>query len=310
MLVFGTQMHVVTFVFLVLEVFLLFYQIGHYWVYRQDRTRFYYLILLALLIFYNLCGGLFPDPKIGVSIAVQNMLAYGSGFLMASYFPYFFYRGFHLYKLRFHALYGVPLFLLMPYVVFFVVFYWVSRNLELAIRYGMIIPFVYSIVIAMAMLNAIRVGFDRDRNDGRQISRMEMVGVYCAVLPWVSMTAFSYFHVSQWVEVFCTNLGFVLITVIFIVRSIRRTRIRLQQLREQALVPSQEVFEENLLKYGFTAREMEIIRLIRQGKSYQDMADMLFIAQTTVARHVQNIHGKAEVKSRLGLMRKLEVRDI
>lgn len=165
----------------------------------------------------------------------------------------------------------------------------------------MVVPFVYSIVIALAMLRAIMAGFDRDRIDGQQFSRLEMVAVYCAVLPWISMTSFSYFHVDQWVEVFCTNLGFVLITVVFIVRSIRRTRVRLELLRARALEPSLEVFEQNLSKFGFTAREMEVVRLIRQGKSYQEIADMLFIAQTTVARHVQNIHGKAEVKSRLGL---------
>jgi len=72
------------------------------------------------------------------------------------------------------------------------------------------------------------------------------------------------------------------------------------------LAPNEEIFEANLLKYGFTHREMEVIRLIRLGYTYDEIADKLFIAPTTVGRHVQNIHSKAEVKSRLALLRKLE----
>ncbi|MFA6275792.1 MAG: helix-turn-helix transcriptional regulator [Pedobacter sp.] len=272
----------------------------------EDKSRFWYLILIVFLIFYNICGGLFPDPKIGISITIQNILAYGSGFLMASYFPYFFYRGFNLSKLRFHAFYGVPLFLLLPYIAFFIVFYAITRNLEKAIHYGMIIPFFYSIVIAWAMLNAIKARFKEQETDGHSVSKLEAMAVYCAVLPWVFMSVFAYYHVEQWIEVLCANIGFVLITGIFITRSIRRTKMRLAKFKAQPSSPSLEFFEQNLLAYNFTFREIEIIRLIRQGLSYQEIADKLFIAPTTVSRHIQNIHSKADVKSRLNLMRKLD----
>jgi DNA-binding CsgD family transcriptional regulator len=306
MLVFGSEMQLVTFVFLILEFFMLLYQFGHYIVMPEDRSRFWYLILIVLLIFYNICGGLFPDPEIGISITLQNILAYGSGFLMASYFPYFFYKAFKLSKLRFHAFYGVPLFLLLPYIGFFIVFYAIERDLEMAIQYGMIIPFIYSIVIALAMLNAIRMRFKEQEIDGYRVAKLEAIAVYCAVLPWIFMTVFAYFHVEQWIEALFTNLGFVLITGIFITRSIRRTRMKLAKLKARPPSPSEEFFELNLTKYNFTFREIEIIRLIRQGLAYQEIADKLFIAPTTVSRHIQNIHSKADVKSRLNLMRKLD----
>lgn len=307
MLVFGSQMHLVTFIFLILNCFMLLYQFGHYIVVPEDKSRFWYLILIALLIFYNICGGLFPDPNIRLPIALQNILAYGSGFLMASYFPYFFYKCFKLRKLRFHAFYGVPLFLILPFVVFFIITYSINKDLEKAIRYGMVLPFFYSIIIAWAILNAIKIRFKEQRSDGYEVSKLEAMAVYCAVLPWICMTVFAYFHVTQWIEVLCTNLGFVLITAIFITRSIRRTKIKLAKLKLQLPSPSEEQFEQNLTKYNFTFREIEIIRLIRQGYSYQEIADKLFIAPTTVSRHIQNIHYKADVKSRLNLIRKLEM---
>ncbi|GGA72328.1 response regulator [Ornithinibacillus halotolerans] len=47
-----------------------------------------------------------------------------------------------------------------------------------------------------------------------------------------------------------------------------------------------------------TDREMEILLLIAQGKSNQEIADELFIALKTVKVHVSNILGKLEVQDR------------
>ena len=102
MLVFGTEMHIVTFVFVLLEIVMFFYQLVDYLSRPQDKSRMWYLILLFLLIVYNITGGLFPDPRINIPIVTQNIIAYGSGFLMGAYFPYYFYKGFGLKGLRVH----------------------------------------------------------------------------------------------------------------------------------------------------------------------------------------------------------------
>jgi DNA-binding CsgD family transcriptional regulator len=266
------------------------------------------LILLFLLIVYNVTGGFFPDPQITwLPVHTQNIIAYGSGFLMASYFPYFFFRGLRLESLRFHAVYGVPLFLLMPYLIFFGVLYVHNRDLDYAIRWGMIVPFFYSFVILYAILKAIRQTFAEETADGFPVTRVEAVLLYSAVLPWVCMAAFAYFHITQWIEVLFTNLGFVVITVIFMSRTVKRRKMDLMRLQMmERLAPSEEVFEANLLKYNFTQREMEVIRLIRLGYSYEEIGEKLFISSGTVSRHVQNVHSKAEVKSRFALIRKLE----
>lgn len=47
-----------------------------------------------------------------------------------------------------------------------------------------------------------------------------------------------------------------------------------------------------------TSREMEILLLIAQGKTNQEIADLLFIALKTVKVHVSNILGKLEVQDR------------
>ena len=96
MLVFATEMHIVTFVFALLEIIMFFYQLIYYLSRPQDESRKWYLILLFLLIIYNITGGLFPNPKLDIPIITQNIIAYGSGFFAAAYFPYNFYKGFNL----------------------------------------------------------------------------------------------------------------------------------------------------------------------------------------------------------------------
>ncbi|PWS33353.1 response regulator transcription factor [Pedobacter paludis] len=308
MLVFNSEMHLLTFIFIVVEFgMLVFYQLPHYLAHTKDKSRLYYLILLSLLLVYNVTGGLFPDPAIPLPITLQNIIAYGSGFLMASYFPYFFYKTLALEKLRFHALYGVPLFLLLPYLVFFAGFYTFTEDLDATIKWGMIIPFFYSIFIMAAILRALRIKFRQEDRAGYPVHQWEALSIYCAVLPWVCMTIFSYLHISQWIEVLCTNLGFICTTAAFISHAVRKEKINRRRLEELSVArPSDEEFEQNLNRYNFSNREIEIIRLLRMGNSKQEISEKLFIATATVSRHVQNIHYKAEVGNRIELMRRLE----
>jgi|GEM_PF-193250 len=304
MLVFGSQMHVVTFVFTFLEILLFFHQLIHYLSRPDDKRRYWYLILLSLLIFYNITGGLFPDESIDIPTATQNIIAYGSGFLIASYFPYYFYKGFDLEGLRFHAVYGVPLFLILPYLIFFVIVYSINNNLNVAIKYGIAIPFFYSLVLLWAIQKAI---IKRYQENNKTCDKKEMIAVYFAVLPWGAMPALSYFQASQVVEVLFTNGGFVITTILFISKSIKAARNEYKLLTEldiNNINPAR--FLENCSKFQLTDREFEIVQLIRQGLKYKMIADALFISERTVNKHVQNTFEKVGASNKVELIHKLE----
>ena len=49
---------------------------------------------------------------------------------------------------------------------------------------------------------------------------------------------------------------------------------------------------------GLTARELEVLRLVAAGKTNPQIAAELFLSEKTVARHLSNIFGKTNVKSR------------
>lgn len=304
MKVFGTEMLLITFIFVVLEIAMFFYQFIYFLSRPQDKSRLYYLILLFLLIVYNITGGLFPDPEINLSIVAQNSLAYGSGFLMASYFPYYFYKGFELERLRFHAVYGVFLFFLLPYLIFFVIVYSINQNLDFAIHNGIVVPFFYAIVLLWAILRSIRLKYYANRS---KINFIEVIAVYGAVIPWVMMPVIAYFNWGQLVEVICTNGGFVVITIMFLYKSVITARQEYRQLIELSINGSNpRIFEENSSRYKLTSREIEIAQLLRQGHKYQTIADQLFISELTVKKHVRNIFEKTAATNRVELIHKLE----
>lgn len=55
--------------------------------------------------------------------------------------------------------------------------------------------------------------------------------------------------------------------------------------------------EENLLQY-LTQREEEVLELLTQGVTYKGVAQQLFISETTVKTHVNNIFQKLQVNDR------------
>ncbi len=65
-------------------------------------------------------------------------------------------------------------------------------------------------------------------------------------------------------------------------------------------------FEAVENRFNFTDREMEIIKLIVRGLSYQDIAEQLYISLATVKTHVHHIYEKSGAKNRFHLMQLLK----
>ena len=68
-----------------------------------------------------------------------------------------------------------------------------------------------------------------------------------------------------------------------------------QSFREET--SKQDSGEENLLSY-LTQREEEVLELLTQGVTYKGVAAKLFISETTVKTHVNNIFQKLQVNDR------------
>ncbi|MDJ1485919.1 ATP-binding protein [Cytophagaceae bacterium YF14B1] len=235
-LVLGSQMHWITALFLLLETILLA-NLGVYALAKPaDKTQKRYLTLLFLIILYNLSGGLFPDPKFGLSIVCQNILAYGAGFSMCMYAPWYFYKAFDLAKMRFHARYGIFIFLLGPFLLFFVGVYSLGGDLELVRKWGVVIPFFYALSVIYSMTRSLL-----EQKPLR--NKTEIIALYLAIIPWICLTVVTYLNASQAIEVLIVNSGMVMVTLLYIRKQILTIRHSDQdrQIYYQYLLVSQQM---------------------------------------------------------------------
>jgi len=302
------QMHEVTAVFIILELMMFSVQLYFYLIWPYDRRRFAYLMLLILLIVYNLCAGLFPDIEIvWLPVTLQNILAYGFGFLLTGYFPYYFYSAFDLSTLRFHALYGVSLFLLLPFIFFFVFIYPLTSNLDFAINYGMIIPVVYCPVLFYSIFRAISEHLRANKNELEPSARVEIMAVYWAITPWVFMALLTCLRVEQWITALFANTGFAVIALVFLQQSGKYERMERRRLLEKdAMDEIQRAdFNQTCFKLGLSNRETEVALMLCQGMTYKAIADVLYISARTVDTHTHRIFFKLEVKNKIELQQVL-----
>lgn len=319
MLVPGTQMHWSTLGVICLEILILFYLLIYRVARPDDKSAYLNIILLVLLLIYNVTGGLLPDPHLPGGFFVQECIAYATGFITPCFFPYYVYKGFGLKAMWFHAYRGIYFFLVLPYILFVCVFA-LSGSLEYA-KNILIVPVVYALWVLISLVRSIRLKYSNDFSTPD--ARIEIIVLFLSLSPWVGLPVIAYFDYNQTFEVITTNSGFLLMMALHLYRSVHRLKNEYQRLMysEQQLsdymkgtvrtigddkeVPSEEIFQKNCTYYQLTKREIEIARLVCAGHTRKHIGQTLFIAERTVAKHVQNIFEKVNVSNRMELFNKL-----
>lgn len=324
MLVPGTEMHWATFGFICLELFILFYLILYRLSRPDDTATLMNIFLLVLLIAYNVTGGLLPDVKMPGSFFLQNCIAYATGFITPCYFPYYVYKGFGLERMQFHAYRGVYFFLVLPYIVFVIVFA-ITGDLEDA-KSILIVPTLYALWVLYSLWKAIRYKYKNDFSTCR--SRLELIILFLSIAPWLGLPVIAYFDYDQTVEASITNAGFLLMMALHLHRNVIQLKFEHKRLLESEEKLStyderlkQEIakytserekmtIEERFVKsselYQLTKRETEIARLICTGLTHKAIGEALFISEKTVGKHAQNIFEKVRVSNRMELCQKLD----
>ena len=66
--------------------------------------------------------------------------------------------------------------------------------------------------------------------------------------------------------------------------------------------PSFDLLELAAAQHGLTVRELDVLRLVYEGKNNPEIAEALFISRNTVKKHLQNIYEKTDVNSRMELI--------
>jgi len=245
-------MDIVTFIFVCIEIVIFFYLIIYKLARPDNESTDFNIVLITLLIIYNITGGLLPDPSLPGSRFIQEIIAYGTGFITPSYFPYYVYKVFDLKKMKFHARKGVFIFLLLPYLLFIFV-YWYSVSLETA-KNLLVLPVLYAVWIIVSLVEAIKEKYRK----GGGIKSNEAHLLFLSIAPWIGLPVVAYFDLSQAVEASITNIGFLLLLFLQAsshIRGLRLEHIRLQHTEKRLLHWNNHLQEE----VGKRTRELEKI---------------------------------------------------
>jgi len=293
MVVFGVDLHGLTFLVCLVELVLLCHQLlrclcdcGQ--VRARCMVGLYLLLLCHNLSLGILQGGPKWLPEVG-----RQLLANGSAYAVAGFVPFYFYRAFGLSALRFHAYFGTSCFLLLPFALFHGLFYPLSGRLELATGYGMLVPMGYWLVVLWLLWTEVRRGK----------SRLLLVEVL-ALLPWLLLGMAVHLGAGQWLRVLLANGGFVAAGCWSVYVEVRWQRRR-NKVRQLAQRNSGEVFSVACRSYGLTEREAEVALLLCGGMSYREVGARLFISERTVDSHAQRIFAKTGVNRKMGLRKLL-----
>ena len=102
-----------------------------------------------------------------------------------------------------------------------------------------------------------------------------------------------------------------LIVVLFLLfRANKQKRMLIERdntrMRKELEKLSQEILEkenanENLKKYNLSERQIEIIEMVKQGKTNKEIASQLFISENTVKYHLKNIYTILKIENRFDL---------
>src|SRR6187549_3485906 len=131
------------------------------------------------------------------------------------------------------------------------------------------------------------------------------LGFLLFLLKWLELR-FIIFHHS-----FEIYIGF--IAVIFTALGIWLA-LKLSKPKIETVVVEKEVYinrNENFVldtslvsQLGLSKRELEILNLLAQGHSNQEIAEILFVSLSTVKTHLQNLFEKLDVKRRIQAVEK------
>ncbi len=263
MLLPGTQMHVLTFIFVCIEIVILFYLLIYRAARPDDKTASLNIVLIFLLICYNVASGLLPDQNLPGSIFLQNIIAYATGFITPCYFPFYVYKAFGLKKMKFHAYKGVYMFLIIPYFVF-VAAYAASANLNIAKNF-LILPVMYALWVIITLIKALQFKY---LNDTRTSEFKEELSVlFFSISSWIGVPIIDYFNLGQASEAAVTNAGFLMLLGLQVKRHIKEARGEHQKLIES---------EKQLLSWN-TNLQNEVDKRTRELKKINEQKTNTFV---------------------------------
>lgn len=193
---------------------------------------------------------------------------------------------------------SASIFFIVCVIVLYVLYYLKLISDHVAIRSCFFLPDIFTSIGAFYNIFLIIKNWDKIANEFKQFLKWLLL-LAAIIMPLSVFTNLvQYWHFSNIpiayspIEYFLFNF----LALIFIKRNLQAASI------EKA--PQSSPKESKILynQYKLTQREIEIVELIADGLSNQDIAEKLFISANTVRNHIYNIYRKMGIKNRYELI--------
>lgn len=315
--VFGTEVKLITFVVIILQLFVSGFGLIALLSRPNDTSRKRFFILLMCFLVYNICGGFFPDPNIQMSEIIQLIFAYLSGIILPVYFFYYLTKELDInlgFLFNHRVLFAV---LIVLFISSYLVPYFITKDPNSARQVFIIIPLIIGLMFCLKTVIFVFKNF-KVKYTEEHFRFMANAGNF-SIIFMVGLPVTTAIGDYQVIEVLLVNTSFVIITLAYLKRHIYLGRLEeeLIQKFKAKNISAKEKTEINKeydsdvngnivdLMQILTDREKELVTLLLDKEmSYQDISDKLFIARGTVSKHASNIYKKAKVKDRKSFKQK------
>ncbi len=224
---FNTEMHISTFVILVLQSLVLFSLLLFFLSRPRDNSRLRFLILTITYILYNFFSGVFPDDRFSISIYIQNIIAYLVGIIVAVYFIYYIYKEFYIYPFKQFSVKTLFIVLTVSFISFFAIPYYFTENLSLSRKLFIITPlfisFTFFYQVGKELLGLYKTSSPKNSEDRYYKTRIlaGYLGLFSLSLMPLIVAIGDYQSVEQPV----VNSGYIIMTIIYIIDLIHKSKL-------------------------------------------------------------------------------------
>jgi DNA-binding CsgD family transcriptional regulator len=317
---FGTEIKLTTFVFICIELIVLFFQLPNYLSRRQDKSRLRFLILILAFIFYNLCSGLFPDARFPIHILAQNILAFGSGIILATYYFYYLVKELNISQEKLFNTKVLFWSLAISFIIGFILTYTFTGSIRLSKRNFIILPVLISIYFCITTVKFLTQKRRKQVLNETPFKIMVYSG-YIGIIFMASMPVVVFFGDYQTINNGLVNISFIITFYAYINYYLFQSKVEYNLLQKAGFFGLMEVKKEvgntdneklndlksSLLeKSGLTSRELDIAYLILKDMTYDEIALETYITPKTVSKHASNIYKKTDSDNKRDFIRKFK----
>ena len=287
---FGTDIKLITFIFILIEIVIASSLVTIYLSRVREKGRLRIIILTCLYILYNFTSGLMPDENINISTIVQNLMTYGSGALLASYFFYYLSTELKLYQAKTFKVRYLIIGLLILFLVCFGAFYFIKGDMVITKKTFAIGASILAIIYCVqTIINLLKKLKDSTR-DTIPTKTMIIAG-NLSIIFMTTMPMVAFFDNVQELNHLLVNISLFLILYAYYKHLYYQNKKR--QIIEDGLVKVKKFdLDTFLYSYKFTKSEIELAKLILEKITFREMGERLNNAPNSLTSKASTCYRK------------------